>query len=70
MEKKTKTLSKLKLNKLSTVELDRRRLNTLRGGSSCACIGCYCTGTSSGVNTGSGPQQSDAVHSSNGGSYN
>lgn len=63
------TLKKIKLNQLSTAELDQRKLNMLRGGSSCACIGCYCAGTNSGVYTADGPQQVDAVHSSDGGSY-
>lgn len=63
------TLKKIKLNQLSQVELDQRRLNMLRGGSSCACIGCYCAGNNSGVNTADGPQESSAVHSSKGGSY-
>ncbi|WP_371327247.1 hypothetical protein [Tannerella forsythia] len=59
----------MRLNQISMSELDQRRLDLLRGGSSCACIGCYCAGSSSGVNTASGPQQSNAVHSSDGGSY-
>lgn len=62
------TLKKIKLNKLSKVELDRRKLNMLRGGASCVCIGCYCSGTHSGVFTAEGPQLSNAIHSSDGGS--
>jgi hypothetical protein len=50
-------------------ELDQRKMNKLRGGRSCACKGCYCAGGSGGVNTADGPQRSDAVHSSDGGSY-
>lgn len=62
-----KKIGRIKLNQLSIAELDQRRLNMLKGG--CACIGCYCAGNNSGVNTASGPQQSNAVHSSSGGSY-
>lgn len=64
-----KTLKKIKLNQLSIAELNARRMNMLKGGASCACIGCYCAGTNSGVYTADGPQQSNAVHSSVGGSY-
>jgi natural product precursor len=64
-----KKIEKIKLTQLSMAELDQRRMNTLRGGSSCACIGCYCAGSSSGVYTAGGPQVSNAVHSSEGGSY-
>lgn len=63
------TLKKIKLNQLSQVELDQRRLNMLRGGSSCACKNCYCAGGTSGVNTAAGPQVSGTVLSSDGGSY-
>ncbi|WP_286845121.1 TIGR04149 family rSAM-modified RiPP [Proteiniphilum sp. UBA5346] len=64
-----KKLGKLKLNQISMAELDQRKMNKLRGGRSCACKGCYCAGGSGGVNTADGPQRSDAVHSSDGGSY-
>lgn len=33
-----KKLSKIKLNQFSTEELDRRKMNTLKGG--CGCTGC------------------------------
>lgn len=42
-----KTLGKLKLNQFSTYELDRRKMNALKGG--CECPPCSCTtGCSSG----------------------
>jgi natural product precursor len=69
MKEQKKVLGKLKLNQLSMAELDQRRMNTLRGGSSCACKGCYCVGSISGVNTAGGPQVEGTVNSSSGGSY-
>lgn len=63
------TIKRIKLNQFSKVELDQRKQNMLKGGSSCACIGCYCAGTNSGVYTADGPQLSNRVHSSDGGSY-
>lgn len=35
MKSEKKTLEKIKLNKLSKNELDRRSMNSLKGGSSC-----------------------------------
>lgn len=35
MKSKKKTLEKIKLNKLSKNEVDRRAMNTLKGGSNC-----------------------------------
>lgn len=62
-----KRIERIKLNQLSMAELEQRRMNALRGGSSsCACKGCYCVGTNSGVNTASGPQVENAKHSSDG----
>jgi natural product precursor len=36
MEKKTKILAKLKLNKLSESELEKRAMKVLKGGCSCS----------------------------------
>ena len=67
MEKNVKKLSGIKLNQLSMNELDQRKMNVLRGGSECACIGCYCTGSTTVVIT--REPVNNEVHSSQGGSY-
>ena len=65
-----KKLSKIRLNQFSNAELEQRKMNALRGGDSCACVTCYCAGSASiGMNTASGPQVQNAVHSSDGKSY-
>lgn len=61
-----KKIERIKLNQLSMVELDQRRMNTLRGGS-CKCTGCYCGGN--GAYSADGVSSTDAVHSTDGGSY-
>ena len=67
MEKKVKKLSGIKLNQLSMAELNQRKMNMLKGGSGCACIGCYCTGSSTVII--SREPVGNTVHSSEGGSY-
>jgi natural product precursor len=55
MEKKTKTLGKIKLNQFRKVELERREMNILKGGcncTGCAC-GCFWDSTDDGVNSSS-----------------
>lgn len=52
-----KTLGKLKLNEFRKAELEKRELNTLKGGCSCkcACGGAWdYTNSSTGGNNGSG----------------
>jgi natural product precursor len=38
-----KKIGKIKLNQFSAVELDRRKMNALKGGCICS-SGCYCPG--------------------------
>ena len=37
MEKQVKKLSGIKLNQLSKIELEKRQMNALKGGSGCTC---------------------------------
>lgn len=58
-----KKLGKIKLNQFSKDELDRRKLNALKGGCDCKyTCGCYCTGnsTSVGLTTSSGGSSPNA----------
>lgn len=40
----SKIIKNIKLHQLEKAELDSKQMNALKGGGSCACVGCVCSG--------------------------